>query len=139
MSSTSPSQMNRRKTTSTHCQEVSALGCILEHMLLSPSYHCGNMIEIWPLTCDNAKSLFQQFVPNYIRPFHLHALFWKLGMIKVSYKGQPTIVAGQISQLETNEIYYNFASLKVKVSNRRVHEKKCHIHVNHDREHELAQ
>ena len=45
-------------------------------------------------------------------------------MIKVSFKGQPTIVADQISQLEINEISYNFASLKVKVSNRRVHENK---------------
>ena len=82
-------------------------------MLLSPSYQHGNMIEVCPLTCNNAKSLFQQFVPNYITPFHLHALFWKLGMIKVSNKGKPVIIADKLSELERNEIVYNFALLNV--------------------------
>ena len=92
-------------------------------MLLSPSNHYGTIIEVWPLTCSNAKSLFQQYVPNYISPFHLHALFWKLGMIKVSNKGKPVIIADQLSELEKNEISYNFLSFKVKVNSKRIYEK----------------
>ena len=73
-------------------------------------------------------TLFQQYVPNLISPSHLHALFWKLGtMIKVSNKGKPVIIADQLSELERNEISYNFVSFKVKLSNRRVHEKNYHI------------
>ena len=60
------------------------------------------MIEVWSLSCNNDKSLFQQYVPNYISPSHLHALFWKLGMIKVTNMGKPVIVADQLSELERN-------------------------------------
>ena len=44
-------------------------------------------------------------------------------MIKVSNKGKPVIIADKLSELEKNEISYNFLSFNVKVNSKRIYEK----------------
>jgi hypothetical protein len=103
----------------TNDNELNLLQQILHHLGVSVN---GQQIEVWPLDSRYSYNTLQNNLPS-ISPDHFHALFWKLGLLKVKKGRENTTINQQLSNIQTICGSSN-TSLKVQVNQKKLY-KQC--------------
>ena len=79
----------------------------------------GKMMEVWPIKDDHSILQFKKYLPS-ITSSHLHALLWKLGILRIRAGGQIIVIQNEFEKLDNADKHYLPFHLNIRTDTRRI-------------------